>query len=169
MDTNIASLAHEDAPSRLLARLSPNGPLLLLPARPVDHLLARVFAGRLDARLASGVAPEDSRRLAARAAWLTTPRHRRQLADVWLEVLTRARRTDVVLDTRVPVARHAVLAASGHINRLVDALSSPLPVSAQDVVRVRALLSDGRSAVYTGADLSSRVAQVAAALEHRPS
>ena len=137
-----------------------------LPA-PWDHLIARVRGGHLDDRLAHGADPREDALLQARAAWLTSPRRRAKLADALLGVLDQARETGVILDTRIAVAKYAVLEAEPHIVRLADALQSRQNVAPGPVARVRLLLADGKGALYTGEGLGAVVAGLAAELDRR--
>ena len=132
---------------------------------PWEQVLARLRGRRLDDLLARRASPDEDRLLVARAAWLTSPRRRAELADAWLGTLDQARSTGVVLDTRIPVARDAVLDAEPHIIRLARVLRSRTPVAAGTVVRVRSLLADGKSALYTGQGLSRQVAELATELD----
>ena len=132
---------------------------------PWDQMVARVRGSRLDDRLAHGADPHGDVLLQARAAWLTSPERRARLADALLGTVDQARETGAVVDTRVAVAKYAVLDAEPHIVRLADALQSRRNVDAGPVARVRRLLADGKGALYTGEGLGAVVAGLAAELE----
>ena len=130
-----------------------------------DHVVARLRGGRLDEQLARGADPREEARLAARAAWLTSPARRARLADALLGTLDQARETGTVVDTRVAVAKYAVLDAEPHIVRLVHALTSRRNVDAGAVARTRRLLADGKGALCTGERLGAVLAGIVVDLE----
>ena len=77
----------------LLVDAGPSTGLLLLPHRRRDAWLARLRHRSLDARLAAGEPPENSRLLAVRAAFLIRATSRRHIADRWDTLAARARRS----------------------------------------------------------------------------
>jgi hypothetical protein len=129
------------------------------------QLLARVRGGRLDDRLAHGADPRRDALLQARAAWLASPGRRAKLADALLGTVDQARQTGTVVDTRIAVAKYAVLDAEPHIVRLADALQSRHNVAPGAVARVRRLLADGKGPLHTGEGLSAVVAGLAEELD----
>ena len=92
---------------------------------------------------------------------------RDRLADALLGVLDQARETGVILDTRIAVAKYAVLDAEPHIARLADALQSRQNLAPGPVARVRRLLADGKGPLYTGEGLGAVVAGLASELDRR--
>lgn len=113
------------------------------------RVAARLAGAALDDRLAGGVPPECSRRLAARVDLLLAPRARLALARSWARLADRAlERGPAVVDPRTPIAAGAVVAASEEIGRLIDVLSSERPPDVRVVALARHLLVDGGSPVY---------------------
>jgi hypothetical protein len=100
--------------------------LVIRSIRGRDRVLARVFAWRLDARLAAGAAPEGNWLRAVRAGELTTPVTRARLGAAWRHV----------------VARRGHGAATGNIHQLIDQLEAPGPVPARGVAMAVVLLTD---------------------------
>ncbi|HEV2797799.1 MAG TPA: hypothetical protein VGV65_09275 [Nocardioides sp.] len=132
-----------------------------------EQILALVRGGHLDDRLARGADPREDALLQARSTWLTSPARRAKLADALLGALDQARETGAVVDTRVAVAKYAVLDAEPHLVRLADALQGRHHVDAGPVARVRRLLADGKGPLYTGDGLSAVVAGLAGELACR--
>jgi hypothetical protein len=126
----------------------PASPDLRIALRPRlrDRFAARLRAGRLDAALAAGVAPEEDPALALRAQRLTARRERSALAMSVLRSLDDARSSGGYL--RVPVSRVQVREAEGELSLLAQRLSAPGPVAARGVALVRALLGDGLGPLY---------------------
>jgi hypothetical protein len=140
----------------------PNG-FVAVPQRFRDAILARLFSRRLDARLASGEAPEKSRLLAVRAVQLTSPRTRRHVARCWDELAARARYPQPFFDARAPVARSQIDAAADEIGRIAELLRAPRPVSAQGVALAAGLLTMAGSPAYRpgrgGDELAAAIAR----------
>jgi hypothetical protein len=132
----------------------------------MDTLLARVRAGSLDAQLASGRLPEQTRLLAVRAAMLVTPQSRKTLAAWWGEVVRRANLPQSPLTPSVPVAGGRILVAEGAIRDLVDALHSPQPVAARGVAEAGLLLRDGTGPVYNARSSMDLATAVRVAFRH---
>jgi hypothetical protein len=136
------------------------------PQRRTDTLLARVKAGSLDAQLASGRPPEQTRLLTVRAAKLVTSPSREALAAWWVEVVSRALHQQQPTATRVPVSSARILAAEAAIRDLVDALQSPEPVAARGVAEARLLLRDGTGPVYNTRSSRDLATAVRVAFQH---
>lgn len=130
-----------------------------------DRLRAVIQATRLDAQIAAGRSPDDTVQLALRAQRLTSTSFRRGLA-------TGAGRLYAAgwsaAKTPVPVRQARVRMASGELQRLVERLLAPGPVTARGAAQTAALLSDAWGAAYgrgTAADLVDAVRGALAALE----
>ncbi len=140
-------------------------------ARPASlslRLLARLFAGRLDVRLASGRAPESSRLLAARARQLASLPVRRSLARNWRDLSAEANRPPTVRTPRAPLCRDRIVAAQSSIRALCKALSTTLPVPARGVAMASQLLCDGTGPLYNpscATDLAAALDQVIESLD----
>jgi len=117
------------------------------------RLAARAFAGTLDRSLMEGADPVSSPRLAARAAQLTSRASRDELAEGLgsaLRSAQRSRRSSSALTRRAPVLANAALLAE-----LAGVLRGPAPLYAGGIARVRRLLTDGTSPMYTSPDAST--------------
>ena len=127
--------------------------------RTSDRLRAWLSGRRLDNRLAAGEPPEHDRTLAVRAAWLTTPSARAELADAWDRLAARTRHS------AVPVARVRLDAAADQVAQVADLLRSARPVTAGGVAAARLLVTCAGSPVSsTGSgDLSAALARAIAA------
>jgi hypothetical protein len=112
------------------------------------RLLARLAASRLDRQLASGVPPESSGLLAARAEDLVSPPVRRALARRWESILVQVHRPPVMRDPRVRLCRQRIIAAEDEVRAMVRALMAPLPVPPRGVAMVNQLLGDGAGPLY---------------------
>jgi hypothetical protein len=112
---------------------------------------ARLRSRSLDRDLGSGVAPWRSRAHAVRYRQLTSRRHRHDLAKSLQRLLVDAHRpiADYRLTAAVPPCRTSVLAAAPQIQDLIVMLRADVPVRAEGIIRLRALLSDGAGPVYT--------------------
>jgi hypothetical protein len=115
---------------------------------PVARIAATARSGALDRALIAGADPASSRRLAARAARLTSPRHRRLLAE-GLERLLQA--------AHGPQRRWWAVAERGHlldnaeeIGSLAAVLRSDTPLYAPGIARLAQLLGDGDGPAYHG-------------------
>ncbi len=137
------------------------GPTLVLFSDPGDpatlhsqtngtgrRLLARLAASRLDRQLASGVPPESSGLLAARAGHLVSPLVRGALARSWESILVQVHRPPVMRDPGVRLCRQRIIAAEDEVRAMVLALTTPLPVPARGVALVNHLLGDGAGPLY---------------------
>ncbi len=139
------------------------GGFVARPGRVWVRLLARLGAGSLDRRLASGRAPESGRLLAARAERLTSGPVRRSLARHWRDLSTQAAGPPVPRNPRVPLCRARIIAADSDIRALTSALSTPLSVPVQGVAMANRLLRDGAGPLYNRScptDLSDALRRV---------
>jgi hypothetical protein len=134
-------------------------------ARLRDLLAARLNGAALDRRLAAGASPDASPSLALRARMLRRPAERRGLAARLREIVGESERPRPVLSSRIPVARMSVRRASADLLELADRLAAADPVSVRGVARVRVLLSDGLSPVYSGRSNDDLVRVVRVAIE----
>jgi hypothetical protein len=157
---------HRDA---IAAGAFPDSPLrdarrLLAPSR-LTWALAHLRRGGLDRELAAGADPRSCPLLAARAAQLTDPGRREEIA-LGLERLT------VVADgtagrTRVTPSRRAVRANRSLLLELAAALRRTAPVYARGVALLEIVITDGTGPAYTdrtGDELARELATARAAL-----
>lgn len=138
------------------------------PANVWIRLLAHLRASRLDRQLASGLAPESSRSMAARAEVLVSPPRRQSLAENWRDLSERAGAKPAVLTGCAPLCRDRIIGADSHIRQMVRALSNPLPVPAQGVAMASWLLTDGAGPLYNrkcAVDLSKAIGRVVELLD----
>ncbi len=112
------------------------------------RLLARLFAGSLDRRLAAGRPPEASRLLAARAQVLASPAMRAALATDLARIGAGSRQTPVMRSPKVPLNRAGVIACAPLLQQAFDALVAPRPTLARGVAVISCLLSDGTGPLY---------------------
>jgi len=172
--------APEAQPRSLLNRTSRRSTALLvgdpagagwLKAEPANvwiRLLAHLRAGSLDRQLASGLAPESSRTLAARAEMLVSWPRRQSLAENWRALSERATAKPALLTGRAPLCRDRIIGADTHIGEMVRALSTPLPVPARGVAMASWLLADGAGPLYNrkcAMDLSDALDRVVELLD----
>jgi hypothetical protein len=132
--------------------------------RPLAALIGRT----LDRRLASGDSLGSGRLLAARAGHLASARARRELVRDWQRVLDQALRAPRPRNPHVPLCRDRIFDAAGAMRAMLDALSTPVPVSARGVAMARLLLSDGTGPLYnrkSPVDLSAALREVTARLD----
>jgi hypothetical protein len=138
------------------------------PANLWIRLLAHLRASNLDRQLASGLAPESSRTMAARAETLVSRPWRQSLAENWQELSERAVGRPAIPTGRAPLCRDRIIGADRHIREMVRALSSPLPVPAQGVAMASWLLTDGAGPLYNrkcATDLSVALGRVVELLD----
>ena len=112
-----------------------------------DRVAARVRAGRLDAALAQGVAPESSAALELRAQALIGP-VARKLGIRLRQILLSAQSPAATPGTAIPISRALVRAAQPELSLLVGRLLGGGPVDARGVATVGALLYDGGGPLY---------------------
>lgn len=114
------------------------------------RLAARSFGARLDRALIDGTDPASSPRLAARAALLTTPSTRNELADGLDLILASAQRPP---NRRRVLPRHSLVLANAPLLReLAATLRGPAPLYAHGIAMLHRLLSDGTGPMYTSRD-----------------
>jgi len=115
---------------------------------PLDRLLARLFSGRLDRALAAGADPATSPRLAARAAILTSPGTRAELARC-LEGLVAAAHGP---HRRWWAASQyaTVLANAEELQALAGVLRGPVPAYARGLALLHELVRDGAGPAHQG-------------------
>jgi hypothetical protein len=99
----------------------------------MDVADARWPSARVDSRILAGCEIEADREVSVRAAYLTSPRHRRAMA-------VGLRRRPWVRDQRI---------IDGYA-RLASRLESPEPISARGILRLRNLLQTTPAAVAVG-------------------
>ena len=107
-----------------------------------------MLASSLDRRLAAGLAPEQSRLLAARAQVLVSPVMRAALAADLERVAARSRWAPVMRSPKVPLNRRGIIACDPVLQQTLDALVAPRPTLAQGVAMISCLLSDGTGPLY---------------------
>jgi hypothetical protein len=120
----------------------------LLAPHVLARLGARIRAGALDRALIAGARPDDSPQLAARAAALTSRRHRRELADGLDRLVLAAsgpqRRWWAL------AGRRSVLANADALDELATLLRSDAPLYARGIALIAETLSDGVGPAYLG-------------------
>jgi hypothetical protein len=117
------------------------------------RIAARLFATRLDGALIAGADPASSPRLSARAAVLTRPATRAELADGLDRVVASAQQPP---STHRVMPRHStVLANAPLLREMAHDLRGPEPLYAHGIAMVRRLLTDGTSPMYTSRDGTS--------------
>lgn len=144
------------------------GRLLPLPRRtpgPWDRAVASSRAGRLDARLAAGVAPESGRLIALRAAALVVPARRQRLASDW-DRLVRVAHERPATWARVPLRSAGIVAAEEDIGELQRSLRADVPVPARGVAMASTLLTDGAGPLYNRHSPVSVRAAVLETIQH---
>jgi hypothetical protein len=114
------------------------------------RVAARVLARRLDCALIEGADPVSSPRLAARAAMLTSPSTRSQLADGLDRLIATAQ---LPPPRRRMLARHSsVLVNSRLLRELAAMLRGSGPLYVGGIARLSTLLTDGTGPVYNATD-----------------
>jgi hypothetical protein len=142
--SSAASLRGREVPPRpRSSRRRSAGPLVGL------RLSVYLTRGRLDLRIAAGVACETSRQLALRARQLTDPSHQRRIARDLRRVIDYAERhrsgpaiSAVVIDA--PSVRRG----RRPIAELAEQLERAAPASPRGIVLAQALLTDGASPLF---------------------
>ncbi len=138
------------------------------PANAWIRWLAHLRASSLDRQLASGLAPESSRTMAARAEMLVSRPRRKSLAENWRKLSERAVGRPAIPTGGAPLCRDRIIDADRHIREMVRALSTPLPVPAQGVAMASCLLADGAGPLYNrkcAMDLSDALDRVVELLD----
>jgi hypothetical protein len=123
------------------------GKLLDRPG-PAVRIAARVRAHRLDGTLIAGGDPSASRKLAARAATLTSRRSRSLLAS-GLDQLVRSARAPACR-MRVRPHRSSILANAEELGELASMLRGRAPLYASGIAALGALMADPSSPAYLG-------------------
>jgi hypothetical protein len=126
--------------------------LVLAPNGARNRWMARLLASSLDSQLASGLAPESSPLLAARAVAIVSVRMRRELARNWQDLLIRARgETQFTRTRRIPLCRDRIIGAEHEIEAMLEALDAPLPLPARGIAMANLLITDGTGPLYNRA------------------
>jgi hypothetical protein len=114
-------------------------------------LRARVWLNRqsLDRRLAHGESTLASPELARRGEQLASIRSRHSLAVGIRRVLGDAERPRRALSAAAPVQRRPILDARARLEQLAADLDAHEPVKLAGIARVRLLLTDGASPLYS--------------------
>ena len=132
--------------------------------RPLVALLAPV----LDSRLAAGRSPESDGLLAARAERLVSVSTRRRLVQRWEKMVGLAHAAPRPRSPHAPLCRGRIVDAMGDVRVMLNALSTPFPVSARAVAMASRLLSDGTGPLYNrscAVPLSTALREVTAQLD----
>lgn len=131
-------------------------------------LIASWRADELDRRLVAGESPETSALLAIRSRRLTSRRFRARVAAGLARVVRDAGATTRGFSAAIRPDRGEVIAARTVLATLDRRLRAPEPVSAQGIVLLESLLTDGASPLYRPTEpgaLGSQLRAAAAALE----
>jgi hypothetical protein len=142
-------------------RKGPSKATILLTSDPLDRerlvprpnfagisLLARMLAPSLDRQLASGLAPESNRLLAARAEMLVAPRTCSELVQNWQHLLDQTHRPPVMRSPRVRLCRDRIIAAEDDIREMLSELGASRPVPSRGIAMAGRLLRDGAGPLY---------------------
>ena len=121
---------------------------------------------RLTRELAEGAEPSSSPERALRAAQLTSPRGRKQLARALHRTISEARQPQLTRSPVVIINRAQVLGAEAAINAMVARLSAAEPVRAEGIsIAHRILTNADGSPLYNAAEPGALRRQVLAATE----
>jgi hypothetical protein len=161
-------------------------------ASPLNRLMARVRASRLDGDLADGALPDATVALALRAQRLIAPRARREVAEGARRLLAAAMqapatgrsqehaadglrvpsarrlRMPSTRPLRVPVCEDRVRESAEELSDLIRRLLADAPVAARGVALASELLSDGSGPLYHRAntdDARTRIREAIDALD----
>ncbi len=129
------------------------------------RLTTSVRGRSLDLALARGADPASSAALAARAAWLTTERRRRDMADS-IERLLDAAERGLPLGGIV-LGRKGLVANAARLRELAETLRGSRPLYASGIALLRELIRDGAGPAYLdhgGRELARRLDAIDAAL-----
>ena len=116
--------------------------------RAWDRILARALAPTLDRQLAAGRPLRSSHTLAIRACGIVSLAARRELAQLWANVLDQASRPPVPRSPRAPLRRAAVAAAARELREMICVLAGGEHVDARGAAMASLLLSDGAGPLY---------------------
>src|SRR5271170_3692378 len=132
---------------------------------PFARMAARMRSQALDRALIAGEDPSSSQQLAARAAYLTSPRTRAAIAD-GLERLLRAAQGPQRRWWAVS-RRGQLLANASRLHELAGLLASDGPLYARGIAMLNQLMTDGTGPAYLGPGegLERRLSEALAALE----
>lgn len=120
----------------------------------------------LTGELAAGAPPTLSPELTARAAQLTTPRHRRQAARAWRRTIKEARQLRLGRSYFSIVRRRAVMEAEQAIDALISRLNDNRPVAVKGMAMLDRLMTDGaESPLYASAEPGTLRREVTATIE----
>jgi hypothetical protein len=150
-----------------LERVEPRG---MAMHRFLTRALAVLRRHSLDRELARGVDPASSPGLALRASRLTRSRSRQRLARSLRDVIADAQHPPRVPSARVAPSRAEVLDARESLREVQDLLASSAPVYAAGIARLKMLLTDGVSPLYTPrhrGELGKELERILAGLEGR--
>ena len=121
---------------------------------------------RLTRELAEGAEPSSSPERALRAAQLTSPRGRKQLARSLRRTITEARRPQLTRSPVVIINRAQVLAAEAAINAMVARLGDAEPVRAEGMAIAHRILTNANgNPLYDAAELGALRRQLQVATE----
>lgn len=114
------------------------------------RLRARIMANRLDRQVEAGVWIQPKSALAAHTSRLTSRRERNTLARLLTEILDRADNPNSRRSSHVPLDRCNVDGARSLLETIIERLQSTAHVRPRGVARLRLLLADGTSPLYSG-------------------
>jgi hypothetical protein len=109
------------------------------------QLSVAIHRDALTRGLATGMYPAASPELLLRAAQLSSPHHRRQLAKTWRRTVKEARQPALSFAYTTLIQRRAVIEADDAIRALIARLNSNEPVAAQGMAILYLLMTDGSS------------------------
>jgi hypothetical protein len=112
------------------------------------RLSAALRQWSLDDRLLAGDDPGTDPKLTERAAKLTGPQHRLELAQALRHLLVDASRRREVGPSRMSLRRREILGAREQLLALADDLETREPTGVRGVILASRLLSQGDSPVY---------------------
>ena len=114
-----------------------------------ERLQAHLCGDRLDRMLAAGVPPETDPLLALRAAQISSPRSRQELAVLVRRMLATATRDEESpFRARSMAILPRVKQARREFEALADHLEAPVPLPARGMAAVKLLLRDGAGPLY---------------------
>ena len=114
-----------------------------------ERMQSHLCGDRLDRDLAAGVPPETSPLLALRAAQISSPHSRRELAALVRHMLDSAVHPDESpLHARSMAILPRVRKAQHEFEALAEHLEAPVPLPARGMAAVKLLLRDGAGPLY---------------------
>lgn len=114
----------------------------------LERLESHLFGDRLDRALAAGIPPETDPLLALRAAQISSPKSRRELATVVRRMLAAATDPESPMRVRSMAILPRVKKARREFEALADHLEAPVPLPARGMAAVKLLLRDGAGPLY---------------------